>query len=216
MPKKKETILVFSAHSDDFVIGAGGTIAQYAQEGKKVLAVVFSYGEKSHPWMKKEIIKRLRAQESREASNVLHCQVKLFDLSEWSYLEGYQQRGIDRQLIQLVNRCKPTKIFTHSNEDPHPDHRAVYQITMDVWNKTRRKPEVYLYSIWNPVSLKTRYPALYVDISTTFKTKLQALQRFPSQRYNAIYPLLLLVLFRAVKDGFHIGKSFAEHFFKVR
>lgn len=212
----KETILVFSAHSDDFVIGAGGTIARYAREGKRVLAVVFSYGEKSHPWMKKEIIKRLRARESLEAGKVLRCQVKFFDLSEGSYLEEYKRLEIDRQLIRLVNRCQPTKIFTHSNEDPHPDHRAVHQITMEIWKKTRRKPEVYIYSIWNPVSLKTRYPALYVDISTTFKTKLQALRRFPSQRYNAIYPLLLLVLFRAVKDGFHIGKSFAENFLKVR
>ena len=39
MPKK-ETIIVFSAHSDDFVIGAGGTIAKYTQEGKKVIAIV--------------------------------------------------------------------------------------------------------------------------------------------------------------------------------
>ena len=34
MKKRNETILVFGAHSDDFVIGAGGTIAKYAQEGK--------------------------------------------------------------------------------------------------------------------------------------------------------------------------------------
>ncbi|MEK6845367.1 MAG: PIG-L family deacetylase, partial [Nanoarchaeota archaeon] len=42
-----ETVVVFGAHSDDFVIGAGGTIAKYQQEGKKILAVVFSYGESS-------------------------------------------------------------------------------------------------------------------------------------------------------------------------
>ena len=39
--QKKDKILVFSAHSDDFVIGAGGTIANYAGKGSKVLAVVF-------------------------------------------------------------------------------------------------------------------------------------------------------------------------------
>ena len=32
---KEETIVVFSAHSDDFVIGAGGTIAKYTKEKKK-------------------------------------------------------------------------------------------------------------------------------------------------------------------------------------
>jgi len=53
---KNETILVFSAHSDDFVIGAGGTIAKYTEEGKKVIAVVFSYGERSHPWNTKSFV----------------------------------------------------------------------------------------------------------------------------------------------------------------
>ncbi len=215
MPKK-ETIVVFSAHSDDFVIGAGGTIAKYAREGKNVLAIVFSYGEKSHPWMKKQVIKQLRARESREASRILRCRVRFFDLPELSYLQEYKRQGIDRQLLRLVQRVKPSKIFTHSNEDPHPDHRAVYHITMEVWNKARIKPDVYLYSIWNPVSLKTRYPALYADVSATFGIKMAALRRFSSQRYNAIYPLLLLVLFRAVKDGIHISKSFGEHFFKAR
>ncbi|MEK6950861.1 MAG: PIG-L deacetylase family protein [Nanoarchaeota archaeon] len=215
MPQR-ETILVLSAHSDDFVLGAGGTIARYAQQGKKVLVVVFSYGEKSHPWMKKQVIKPLRAREAREASRILRCRVKFFDLPELSYLQTYQRQGVDRQLLRLLEHIKPNKIFTHSDEDPHPDHRAVHQITMDVWNKARRKPDVYLYSIWNPISIKTRYPALYTDISATFNIKMAALRKFPSQRYNAIYPLLLLVLFRAVKDGIHLGKSFGEHFFKVR
>jgi len=53
---RKESILVFSAHSDDFVIGAGGTIAKYVREGKKVQAIVFTYGEKSHPWLKGEVV----------------------------------------------------------------------------------------------------------------------------------------------------------------
>ncbi len=42
MNKTKQTILVFSAHTDDFVLGAGGTIAKYIQEGKTVIAVIFS------------------------------------------------------------------------------------------------------------------------------------------------------------------------------
>jgi len=39
MPKK-ETILVLAAHNDDQAIGAGGTLAKYAQEGKKVISLL--------------------------------------------------------------------------------------------------------------------------------------------------------------------------------
>ena len=63
---KKETIIVFSAHSDDFVIGAGGTIAKYVQEGNKVISVVFSKGEKSHPWLKVEVVQEFRVEEIGE------------------------------------------------------------------------------------------------------------------------------------------------------
>ncbi|MFA4887817.1 MAG: PIG-L family deacetylase, partial [Candidatus Nanoarchaeia archaeon] len=40
----KETILVFAAHPDDEIIGVGGTIAKYAQEGKDVIVTIFSDG----------------------------------------------------------------------------------------------------------------------------------------------------------------------------
>ena len=42
-------IMVFAAHPDDEVIGAGGTIAKYAREGRQVVSVIFSYGEGSDP-----------------------------------------------------------------------------------------------------------------------------------------------------------------------
>ena len=31
----KETILIFSAHSDDLQLGMGATVAKYADEGKR-------------------------------------------------------------------------------------------------------------------------------------------------------------------------------------
>jgi LmbE family N-acetylglucosaminyl deacetylase len=49
---KKGTVLVIVAHNDDHIIGAGGTLAKYAQEGKKVRTIIMSYGESSHPHLK--------------------------------------------------------------------------------------------------------------------------------------------------------------------
>ncbi len=76
--KKKETVLVLGAHSDDFVIGAGGTIANYVNEGKRVISISFSYGEMSHPWLKEEAVQDMRTEEAFEASKVLKCQTIFF------------------------------------------------------------------------------------------------------------------------------------------
>ncbi|MBI2146806.1 PIG-L family deacetylase [Candidatus Woesearchaeota archaeon] len=212
---RPESILVLSAHSDDFVLGAGGTIARYAQEGKKVYCVVFSYGEKSHPWLKEHVVQKMRAQEAFNASKVLGCKTTFLDLTEFKFRQQYDERkDLQALLLRLLEKTKPTKIFTHSPEDPHPDHKAVHEITRLLYEQLPRKPEVYIYSVWNPVSFRTTLPAFYVNISKTFSTKLKALKMFPSQRIHIIYPVFLL-FYRAIKDGIKIKARFGEHFFRI-
>jgi LmbE family N-acetylglucosaminyl deacetylase len=214
MPKK-EKIVVFSAHSDDFVIGAGGTIANYTTAGKKVLAIIFSYGELSHPWLKQKIVQKMRMKETQEAAKLLKCKSLFYDLREGKFLEGYTEKNLKQTLLQLLEKEKPTKIFTHSHEDPHPDHKAVHEITLEVFNELKEKPEVYMYSIWNPVSFKTQYPSLYVNVGQTFSLKLKALWKFKSQKVHVLYPFILL-MYKAIKDGIKMRTWFGEHFFRIK
>lgn len=212
----KETIIVCGAHSDDFVIGAGGAIAKYTSEGKKVIAVIFSYGENSHPWLKEDIVQKMRTKETFEAAKILGCSSIFYDLKEMKFLEEYKKKGVEEKLLKLIGKEKPIKVFTHSIDDPHPDHRAVHEITNKILDKVNAsKPELYVYSVWNPVSFRTLNPVLFVDISKTFKLKLKALQTFHSQKVHIIYPFMLL-LFRAVKDGVMIRKRFGEKFYRLR
>ena len=212
---KREKILVFSAHSDDFVIGAGGTIANYTKKRKKVLVIIFSYGELSHPWLKGKVVQKMRSWETSEASKFLKCRFIFFDFKEGKFAEENQEKDFKTKLLHIIEKEKPTKIFTHSHEDPHPDHKAVHEMTLEVYQELKEKPEVYMYSIWNPVSFKTHYPSLYVDVSKTFSTKLKALWKFKSQKIHFLYPLALL-MYKAVKDGFKMRKKFGEHFFRIK
>ena len=216
MSKKRETIVIFSAHSDDFVIGAGGTIAKYSEEGKKVLVLIMSYGEKSHPWMKDQVTKKFRSDEAFGASELLGCQSTFFNLREFNFKEGAKRKKLIEKIKEIIDTEKPSKIFTHSGEDPHPDHKATHNLTLDVFETLKKKPEVYIYSIWNPVSMKTQdVPKMYVDISSTFKKKLQALKLFRSQ-YQAILPLSLQTLFSNLKAGLKIKKRLGEEFYKIK
>lgn len=213
---KKENILFICAHSDDHVIGAGGTIRKYVLEGKKVLVLILSYGEKSHPWLKKRVTKKMRENEAIEAGKLLGCRTKFYDLEEGHFQKEFQEKALEKEFLKIIKRNKPSKIFTHSNEDPHPDHRAVYQIVLDLVKKTN-KTEIYVFSVWNPVSLrKSLYPKLYVDISKTFITKIKAVRCYQSQRIQAIYPLIIGIFVRAIKNGLNIHARFAEKFYKVK
>jgi LmbE family N-acetylglucosaminyl deacetylase len=213
---KKESVMIFGAHSDDFVLGAGGTIAKYTKEGKKVISVVFSYGEKSHPWLKETVIQEMRSKETAKASKLLRCKTLFFGLKEGKFMKGYTKKNLEKKVLQLIEKHKPHKLFTHSSDDPHPDHRALYKIILNLWEKLPKpKPELYIYSIWNPVSFKTTYPVLYEDITHTFTVKVQALKAFRSQKLHAFYPALLM-FYRAIKNGLKIKKRFAEKFYRIK
>src|SRR3989338_7642304 len=131
LAKRKESILVFSAHSDDFVLGAGGTIANYVTEGKKVRAIIFTRGEMSHPWLKEKFIFKVRSKETVEACKVLGCETSQVDLKEASFAGDYRKNPkVEKELLELIERIRPSKIFTHSPEDPHPLHKEVHKITL--------------------------------------------------------------------------------------
>ena len=213
---KKESIVVFSAHSDDFVLGAGGTIANYVKEGKKVLAIIFTYGEKSHPWLKKSVVKDMREKETKRAAKVLGCEVVFFDMGDQKIYDDYQKMGLKKEFLKILNKEKPVKIFTHNIGDHHSDHDAVHKITLELYQELKFKSELYVYSIWSPVTFKTQFPIFYVDVSSTFVKKLQASHLFKSQRLNAIYPLMTLVFHRAILSGLKIKKKFAEKFYRIK
>ena len=214
---KKEVVFVFGAHTDDFVIGAGGTIANYIEEGKKVVSIIFSMGELSHPWVKENVIKGVRAKETLIAGELMGCKTYFLNLGDQKIERDYEKTGAEKKLLDLLEKEKPTKIFTHSIEDPHPDHKKVHNITLDLYEKVdiNPKPEVYVYSVWNPVSFKTKWPALYVDVSKNFGKKLSALKMFRSQKIHVAYPFFLL-LFRAIKNGFKVKGWFGEKFFRIK
>ena len=213
MPKK-ENILVICAHSDDHILGAGGTIAKYASEGKKVRAIILSYGEKSHPWLRARFTKETRLNETKQADRIVGCRSTFFDLKEGRFMEDYPE--IKNRIVSILEKENPKKVFTHSSEDPHPDHSSAFNITCDSIGAASIKPEVYLFSIWNPFSVsRSNDPKMYVDITKTHKKKMVALSLFKSQ-WAALSILIWGIFAREVKNGLQIGTLFAERFYKHR
>ena len=214
---KKETALVICAHSDDQVFGAGGTIARYAREGKTVKTIIFSYGEQSHPWLDRKVVVQTRTKEAFDADKVLGGHGVLFyGLLEGKFAEEAKEKKTVQKLIQLLHKLKPQKIFTHSEDDPHPDHKATAALVLEAFDKAKIQGEVYTFDVWSPVKVKERHhPKYIVPIKDTFKIKLKALRCFSSQ-WAAMIMLLWSVYARALINGLQHGHLLAEKFHKVR
>jgi len=213
---KKEHILIMCAHNDDQIIGAGGTLAKYAKEGKKVITVIFSYGEGSHPWLKRHITREIRLKEAEKANKVLGCtDVVYLGLSDDEFIDKLNEK-IKGRIKAIIMKKKPSKIFTHAPDDPHSHHRAVHDITLEVLDAIRYKCDVYTYDIWNPIKVKKRdAPKLVVDISDTFRTKIKAFECHKSQKAT-FFSLIWYVYLQAFFRGLDNDVKYAEVFHKDR
>ena len=213
----QEVILTFAAHNDDQIIGVGGTLVKYVREGKKVMTYVFSYGDMSHPWLKRRIIKNMRVRESKQAKKVLGESFLLyFGMHDGSFAEQIQKKGISQRIAKIIKKQNPSKIFTHAVDDPHPDHRAVHRAVLEAVDSLQKKYHVYTFMVWNPLKIKNRNaPKLVVDISKTFSVKVRAFLLHRSQKI-AIYALLWKVFMNNLANGWFNHCRYAEVFYKIR
>lgn len=213
----KESIIVFCAHNDDHLIGAGGALAKYAKQGKDISVVIFSYGEGSHFWLKKKVTIEMRVNESKKADKIVGIKNTAYlGLKEGKFPEEVKKKKIENKIKSLILKNKSTKIFTHSIDDPHPDHRAVYNIITNIVDKLNYKGELYSFEIWNPVNLRKRgKPKLVVDTSKTFHKKIKAIKTHKSQKVSII-SLLWNIYRKDFFNGLSNNCRYAEVFYKIR
>lgn len=209
-------VYIICAHSDDQILGPGGTAAKYAKEGIDVHTIIMSYGEFSHPWMQGHVTIRTRVKEAQKADKIVGGRsVTFLGLKEGKFKKGIEEKKLMPKLKRLLNEKQPIKIFTHSLNDPLPDHRDTHHLVKDLVGKLHYTPDLYSFHIWNPIAIRKRNrPKLIVDISSTFKLKVKALLCFKSQKLS-VFQILPRVAITNFLDGYHNGMKFAEKFNKV-
>jgi len=130
--------------------------------------------------------------------------------------EGNFAKDFNPDILEsLIREKRPFRIFTHSPDDPHPDHRAVYNIVSKVIKRMNYKGDVYGFDIWNIFALRTsNYPRLFVDISSSFDKKMEAFSKHKSQR-NTMISLGWSIYFKALIAGWQNHCKYAEIFYKI-
>ncbi len=198
---------------DDAEIGMGGTLLKYLDEGKEIIQIIFSKGEKSHPHLKSSIIAKARKKESKKVAKEIGIKETIyFDLADTKLSEEITPK-VKERLKKIIQKYKPNKIFTLPIKDAHPDHRAVNKAILEVVDSLKIKYPIYTFQVWNIFT--ENLPILQIDISDYFKEKVKIMKQHKSQ-WLSIYLQLLPVYIRAKLNGLKYNCKYAEIFYKIR
>lgn len=190
---KKAHIMVFIPHPDDAESRMAGTVARWTREGKDIIYVVCTNGDKgtSDPNMVPEELAKIREQEQLAAAELLGVREVIFLRYPDQTLEDTWE--FRKEIVRLIRMHKPDTVVT---VDPyrgyldHRDHRITAQVTLDAVFPYANNAHVYpdlLGQGLQPHRVKemlfcgTGDPNYYIDITDTIDIKIAALRCHKSQ-----------------------------------
>ncbi len=190
--KKKFRVLAAGAHPDDIEICCAGTLRKYAEEGHKTFISVICRGNAGTLDASAEEIVKIRAKEAKKAADIIGAELIMLDFGDAELFYNKEALAV---FIDLVRQVKPDVIITHPPEEKnwHNDHLLTCRLMMDasLW-ATHHNLRMELKYPPTEVTPSLFYfdqymrgfdfgPTHYVDISSTFEIKKEALSQHQSQ-----------------------------------
>ena len=186
------------AHPDDIEFGSAGTAAKWAKNGSDVLYVVLTDGNigSREEGMTAEKLAEIRRREQTEAAEVAGARVIYMGEPDGRLQPTLALR---KKLVRLIRQQKPNVVvcgdpqfFYSDTYINHPDHRNAGQVALEAVFPSADSPLLFPelndeegVDLWKVnyvyVSFGRRDANLYIDISETIDTKIEALRKHVSQ-----------------------------------
>jgi LmbE family N-acetylglucosaminyl deacetylase len=185
--------IVIAPHPDDPEFGAAGTIARWTSEGKKVVYVLCTSGEKgtSDRNLKPEDLAVIREKEQMAAAKVVGVADVCFMRLPDQELEDTPE--FRKQIVKLIRIYRPDTIVTcdpYRRYFNHRDHRITGQAVLDaaypyardhlsyhdLLEENLEPHKVREILLWHTEDVNYRS-----DISETFSLKIEAIRCHKSQ-----------------------------------
>ena len=228
MVTEQAEVMVVTPHPDDAEYGVAGTVARWTREGKNVIYVVCTNGDKgtSDANVKPDKLARIREREQMAAARLLRVREVTFLRHPDQSLEDTP--GFRKEIVRLIRIYRPEAVVT---ADPyrryiwHRDHRITGQVTLDAVFPYARDSLAYpdlLQEGLEPHKVRevllwaSEEPNYRCDITDTFDIKLAALRCHKSQVGDDLSPDLRKWLVQRAKDNAQ-GEDYelAEAFHRV-
>jgi 4-oxalomesaconate hydratase len=199
-------IQVIGAHSADFVWRAGGAIAKTVELGGEAEVIALSYGERgesgelwkdsdpAHP-QTIENVKKLRHVEAQAAAEALGASFRCLDLGDYPLEIGKPELEL---IADVIRSFAPDVLVTHTDTDPfNPDHPVAYRAVDRARSlaagagvqsafATVKPPALFLFEPHQP-ELCNFMPTTFVDITSVFDKKQEAMDHMKAQAYLQTY-----------------------------
>lgn len=211
----KMNILIFAPHNDDEILGVGGTMRKYIEEGHDVYVCEITSGK---------MYKTLQ-NEACQAHQYLGVKATYFlnlPVGELKIMKPYE---VNAAIDDIIKKVKPEIVYLPFIGDMHLDHREVTEAAMvalrPIGDYSVR--EIYMYETlsetgWNiPCNDRSFNPNVWVDITSTINTKVESMGFYKSQLIEYPHPRSIeAIKALAMYRGTTIGVKYAESFMLVR
>jgi LmbE family N-acetylglucosaminyl deacetylase len=193
-------VMVITPHPDDAEFGVAGSVVRWVREGKNVIYVVCTNGDKgtSDTSMNPGKLAEIREQEQLAAAELLGVREVIFLRHSDQTLEDTPE--FRKELVRLIRMYKPETVVT---ADPyrryiwHRDHRITGQVVLDAVFPYARdflaypdllKEGLQPHKVKEVLLWASEEPDYLSDITDTFDIKMAALHCHKSQVGNSLVP----------------------------
>lgn len=167
-----ESLLVLAPHADDEVLGCGGTILRYLQDGSKVSIVYLTDGRFGGVG---NLSNQRRAEAIAVGRRLAGCEQIFWDFADGALESKYD--SVAQRVAAEMSRLMPDLVFTPWLLDRHPDHSVTARAAAAAASRYGGEPLFAAYESLAPIIANH-----FVDISGTFETKLELLELYASQQ----------------------------------
>ena len=207
-------ILIIGAHPDDEVIGMGATIKKLSRKNKISLCIV-SEGATAQ-YAEKKMIK-VRHDACLRSSKLLGISnVKFLDFPDMR-LDTIPHLEINKELEEIIEKCKPRVVYTTPFNDLNKDHRLVFDSTLVVTRPySSSVKQLLTYELPGPTK-EPFHPTVYENVEKEFSYKLKAFKMYKSEVMKFPHPRSLEAIeSSAIQRGVESKFKKAEAFQLIR
>lgn len=204
-------VLIIGAHYDDAELGAGGTAARLAKEGKNVYKITLTDNETKFDVFNIEVSASESKEQSAKACEKLGIkEITDFETERCSELE-YSKR-VMQKVEEVIFKYDIDTVFIHYSDDCNHDHIESYLICKTA---ARHCKNIFMYQSNIYIAQNQFAPTVFFDITDFVEDKKDALSEY-GEEHNRFNKLFDAVLAKNKVYGYSLKTEYAEGFMPIK